>query len=283
VVSEYDIPEREFYDVFDSVHECLLAAFDQGLARVSRLVEEAAKCAQGWHERMRAALSALLVFFDEEPGWARLLLCELHIDAADDDGRRQQTLRTLARALETGAQVEASSASWFVPWPELTAELVVGGVVAVLRKRVLEGSHEPFVELAPSLMAFIMAQYPGSSTKLTEDGTRAANDLESRPRRLPVRVTYRTTRVLKAISDAAGLSNRDIAEAAGLTDEGQTSRLLRRLEERGLVQNVGVGHTYGGANAWLLTPYGERVLEATRHSLVPGAGAVMGGRVRGAA
>ena len=44
-----------------------------------------------------------------------------------------------------------------------------------------------------------------------------------------------------------------------------------------------VGHAYGGANAWLLTAYGERVLDATRHSLVPGAGAVMGRRVRGAA
>ena len=98
-----------------------------------------------------------------------------------------------------------------------------------------------------------------------------------------MRVTYRTTRVLNAIGDSPGLSNRDIAEAAGLTDEGQTSRLLRRLEQRDLVQNVGVGHAYGGANAWLLTAYGERVLDATRHSLVPGAGAVMGRRVRGAA
>jgi hypothetical protein len=89
--------------------------------------------------------------------------------------------------------------------------------------------------------------------------------------------------VLNAIGDSPGLSNRDIADAAGLTDEGQTSRLLRRLEQRNLVQNVGVGHAYGGANAWLLTGYGQRVLEATRHSLVPGAGAVSGRRVRGAA
>ena len=100
---------------------------------------------------------------------------------------------------------------------------------------------------------------------------------------MPVRVTYRTTRVLNAIGESPGLSNRDIAEAAGLTDEGQTSRLLRRLEQRHLVQNVGVGQAYGGANAWLLTAYGERVLDATRHSLVPGAGAVVRRRVRGAA
>jgi hypothetical protein len=89
--------------------------------------------------------------------------------------------------------------------------------------------------------------------------------------------------VLSAIGASAGLSNREIAEAAGLSDEGQTSKLLRRLERRGLVQNFGLGQTHGGANAWQLTPYGERVLDATRHSLVPGAGAVLGRRGRGAA
>ena len=98
-----------------------------------------------------------------------------------------------------------------------------------------------------------------------------------------MRATYRTTRVLSAIGASPRLSNREIADAAGLSDEGQTSRLLRRLEQRGLVQNVGLGQPWGEANAWLLTANGERVLDATRHSLAPGAGAVMGAEDRGAA
>jgi hypothetical protein len=160
---------------------------------------------------------------------------------------------------------------------------VVGGVVAVLRRRILERSGEPFVDLAPSLMAFIMAQYPGANANCAVDPLVADDHAQSQLQRLPMRVTYRTTRVLDAIGESPGLSNRDIAESAGLSDEGQTSRLLRRLEQRGLVQNVGVGHAYGGANAWLLTAYGERVRDATRYSLVPGAGAVVRRRVRGAA
>jgi hypothetical protein len=128
----------------------------------------------------------------------------------------------------------------------------------------------------------VMAHYPGSNANRNAGSSVGGNDVELQLQRLPVRTTYRTTRVLSAIGDSPGLSNRDIAEAAGLADEGQTSRLLRRLEARSLVQNVGVGHAYGGANAWLLTMYGERVLAATRHSLVPGAGAVRGRRVRGA-
>ncbi len=260
-----------------------MTAFDQGVARLSRLVDEAARCADGWHERVRAALSALLVFLDEEPGWARLLLGESPLDAEAGFERRQQPFQALARVLVTETQAEENDSGWFVPWPELTSELVVGGIVSVLHNRVSEGAREPFVELAPSFMAFIMAQYPGSSANLGAERTADANGVESQLQRLPVRVTYRTTRVLSAVGDSPGLSNRDIADAAGLTDEGQTSRLLRRLEQRNLVQNVGVGHAYGGANAWLLTAYGQRVLDATRHSLVPGAGAVSGRRVRGAA
>ena len=283
MVSDCNISACEFYAIFESIQECLRAAFDQGLARVARLLEEAADCAHGWHERVRVALFALLVFLDEEPGWARLLLGESPLDARAECERRQQALQKLTQALVSEAQAEDSNSGWFVPWSELTAELVVGGVVAVLRKRIREESDNPFVELAPSLMAFIMAQHPGANANLNAEHTTAANGAESQLQRLPVRVTYRTTRVLDAVGESPGLSNRDIAEAAGLADEGQTSRLLRRLEERGLVQNVGLGHTYGGANAWLLTAYGERVREATRHSLVPGAGPVMGRKVRGAA
>jgi hypothetical protein len=220
---------------------------------------------------------------DQEPRWARLLLGESPVADGAEFERRQQTLEALARALVTETEAEEVSSGWFVPWSELKVELIVGGVLSVLRKRLMEASRKPFVELAPSLMAFILAQYPGSNANLNAGPTAAGNDVESQLQRLPVRTTYRTTRVLSAIGESPGLSNRDIAEAAGLSDEGQTSRLLRRLEQRNLVQNVGVGHAYGGANSWLLTTYGERVRDATRHSLVPGAGAVRGRRVRGAA
>jgi hypothetical protein len=285
VVSSCNISDREFYAAFDGIHECLSAAYDEGVVRLTRLVNEAAECEHDWHERVRAALSAALVFLDEEPGWARLLIGELPLDAEPVSERRQQALQALARSLISETQAETNNSGWFVPWAELAGELIVGGIVAVLRARIHEGAREPFVELAPSLMAFIMAHQAGHNANFNRDEIAATNDPESASRlqRLPVRVTYRTTRVLKAIGDSPGLSNRDIAEAAGLADEGQTSRLLRRLEQRKLVQNVGLGHAYGGANAWLLTAYGQRVLEATRYSLVPGAGAVMGRRVRGAA
>ena len=41
-----------------------------------------------------------------------------------------------------------------------------------------------------------------------------------------MRLTYRTVRVLGAVGEHPGASNREIAERAGISDQGQISKLL---------------------------------------------------------
>ena len=77
---------------------------------------------------------------------------------------------------------------------------------------------------------------------------------------LNMRVTYRTLRVLSAIGDRPGGSNREIASAAGIADQGQISKLLARLRELGFIRNIGLGHAAGAANAWSLTAKGDGLL-----------------------
>jgi hypothetical protein len=72
-------------------------------------------------------------------------------------------------------------------------------------------------------------------------------------------------RVLAAISEltrgrGTGPSNREVADAAGIEDEGQASRLLKRLQGLTLIENAGMGHIQGGPNSWWLTAQGEEVL-----------------------
>jgi DNA-binding MarR family transcriptional regulator len=74
-----------------------------------------------------------------------------------------------------------------------------------------------------------------------------------------MRLTYRTARVLEALATCPGVSNRVVGERSGIIDQGQISRLLARLERLGLTENGGEGHTRGEANAWTLTPAGQRV------------------------
>jgi DNA-binding MarR family transcriptional regulator len=81
---------------------------------------------------------------------------------------------------------------------------------------------------------------------------------------IPMRVTYRTARVLECIAEQPSVSNRMVGEHAGIPDQGQISKLLSRLERLGLAANRGEGHVKGEPNAWTLTPKGERVAQSIR-------------------
>ena len=79
-----------------------------------------------------------------------------------------------------------------------------------------------------------------------------------------MRLTYRTVRVLMVVAEHPRASNREIAQASGIVDQGQISKLLNRLARLELVTNTGEGQLKGGSNAWHLTERGDQVERATR-------------------
>jgi hypothetical protein len=80
-------------------------------------------------------------------------------------------------------------------------------------------------------------------------------------RDIPMRLTYRTARVLSGVARNPGASNRVIGEAADIYDQGQISKLLSRLERLGLLENTRIGHAKGEPNAWSLTVLGRNVAQ----------------------
>ncbi|HTZ63363.1 MAG TPA: hypothetical protein VMB51_04610 [Solirubrobacteraceae bacterium] len=228
---------------------------------------------------MRTGLVALLGFFDDEPIWARLLVLETPLNVALTFECRQQLHTLLARLLERdGSGVNLDSGHPPVGSPALasalTNELVVGGVFSAIRASMLDKDFGRAVELAPSLMAFIVAPNLGHAAAQAElegkassgppvslnERTHVRARAISQAAQLPIRVTHRTTLVLRAVGMAPYSNNREIADAAELTDEGQASKLLARLQRQGVIENVGVGAARGEPNAWLLTPSGQHAL-----------------------
>jgi AcrR family transcriptional regulator len=137
------------------------------------------------------------------------------------------------------------------------------------------GTHGSLVELASPLMSMIVHPYLGSAAsrreleRPTPVRVVAARGLSGPPaaasdpfKDLPVRITFRTARVIDTIGAQPGASNREIAQTAGVTDQGQMSKLLRRLENARLIENHGEGQAKGEPNAWRLTPLGQGVLQA---------------------
>jgi DNA-binding MarR family transcriptional regulator len=80
---------------------------------------------------------------------------------------------------------------------------------------------------------------------------------------LDMRLTYRTVRVLSALAAHPGSSNREVAQHAGITDQGQISKLLHRLCTLGLIHNA-APDAKGHPNAWTLTPHGARIEQNLR-------------------
>jgi AcrR family transcriptional regulator len=292
------VSKSVFYEFFCSVEECYRAVYEEGLHRLSDAIAEASGREQTWVGRVRSGLVALLGFFDDEPAWARVLvldtpasthacrqrLHELLARLLDQHGTRlvdQDRARLLdrdgarpvdqggARLVDQNGDGDVAGEGAPVPLPALTAELVVGGVYSVIRASTLAGDGSKLVELAPSLMAFIAVHYglPVVASETREQsGVSARADEVSRAAELPIRATRRTTLVLRAIALTPYSNNREVAQAAGIADEGQTSKLLARLERQGVVENVGVGAARGEPNAWLLTASGRRAVDVLGQS-----------------
>jgi AcrR family transcriptional regulator/DNA-binding MarR family transcriptional regulator len=91
-----------------------------------------------------------------------------------------------------------------------------------------------------------------------------ARSAPARPASAGFRLTVRTHLVLTAIAEHTGASNRAIAKAAGVRDEGQISKLLARLQDRGLIRDTANPTSSGHPKSWQLTPQGEALLHAHR-------------------
>jgi AcrR family transcriptional regulator len=261
VVSRSGVSRRTFYEVFEDFEDCFLAALDHSIARASEYVREVYEPDAKWTARIRAALIAALEFVEDEPAMARLCVVETLGAGRKVHERRIRALEPVIAAVEDG-RGESRSATTL---PPLTGEGVVGGVLSVLHARLLEGDTH-LLELTGPLMGMIVLPYLGpaaahreSSRAVPARRERALPATRDPLRDLRMRLTYRTVRVLMAISASPGASNRDVGAGAGIEDQGQISKLLSRLDKLGLVQNSGAGQVRGAPNAWTLTKKGFEV------------------------
>jgi len=256
------VSRRTFYELFEDRDECLLAAFDQATERLADKVVPAYGYPGKWSARVRAGLTALLEYFDLHPGVARMCVVETLRAGPEVLEHRRHILVGLARAVDQG-RAEAKYDGGPLP---LMAEGLVGGALAVIHARLLEPGVHSLAELVNPLTAMIVQPYIGPAAARRElerpvqKTVSAPTDGPTDPfKGLSIRFTYRTARVLATIAEDSGASNRMIADSAGINDEGQTSRLLRRLRDAGLIENLGEGHTRGEPNAWWLTERGEAI------------------------
>jgi AcrR family transcriptional regulator len=264
------VSRRTFYELFGNREECLVALLDEAVERVERELEAAALEGLAWRERVRGGLWAILSFLDAEPVLARIGVVQALHGGPRVLERREEILARLAVVLDEGRREGKRGEECTL----VTAEGLVGGALGVVYARLRGGDPGPLAGLLDELMGMIALQYlgpraarreqrrPAPALRLALDGGRSSVGVERDPLdEVDMRLTYRTAKVLQCIAELPGASNRAVAESAGVTDPGQISKLLRRLEGLGLAVNTGGGHQSGEPNAWGLTPLGDQVAQ----------------------
>lgn len=268
VVERSGVSRRTFYEVFEDREDCFLAAFDQALAYACERVLPAYEAEGDWRKKVRAGLIALLAFLDEEPVIGRVLIVESLGGGRTALERRGEVIAKLTDAIDRGGKaVKATS-----QLPPLTAEGVVGGVLSIIHSQLTSSSarsEKRVIDLSNPLMSMIVLPYLGSAEARREmerpvpkpSGKARPEPLLSDPfKEAGMRLTYRTVRVLLAIGEHPGASNRLIGDSAEIRDQGQVSKLLTRLQRVGMITNTGLGAGQGGPNSWTLTPAGRQVV-----------------------
>ena len=269
VVAHAGVSRRTFYELYPDREACLLAAFNLGVERARARIEPVYNAEARWRDGIRVGLAAFLGFLEDEPALG--CLCVVHSlgGGADVLNRRAEILGELAEVVDRG---RAEGAAGRAQTSALIAEGVVGAVMSMIYTQLQGGDDErPLTDLFGVLMNLILLPYLGPSAARREltrpvpkvqagiESLRSGDSGDGGGGDSHIRLTYRTARVLTAIAESPGASNREVAARAGVADQGQISKLLGRLLRLGLIVNGGESSSRGAPNAWRLTELGERV------------------------
>jgi AcrR family transcriptional regulator len=268
VTTRARVSRKTFYELFADREDCFLSAYEHVLGQACLLVGEAYAQAPGWREGVRAGLAKILELTEQEPAMAKLCIAETLGAGEAVCQRRAQVLSELAEVIDRGRLLSTAGRE---P-PAVTAEGVVGGILAVLHSRLTaqDADQPPLSDLLGPLMSMVVLPYLGikaANRELDRPAPKPPPATPKQPRTsssdpfdgLTMRLTYRTVQVLAVIAEHPGVSNREVAAGSGIVDQGQISKLLSRLAALELIENRGAGQDKGAANAWWLAPLGAQI------------------------
>jgi AcrR family transcriptional regulator len=154
------VSKSDFYKHFDSKDDCFLAAYDYAVDRIRATVVEACApvAAADWPARVQAGVGALLTLLAGEPPLATIVLAEGLRAGRGIYDRYQAAVESFVPLLRQGAPDPPGAAAV----PSATDEAVVGGIAALLSRRVVAGEAEGLTKLLPDVLEFAMAPHLGT-------------------------------------------------------------------------------------------------------------------------
>jgi AcrR family transcriptional regulator len=149
------VSRRTFYDLYAGKEKAFASAHERAFAAFAERIEGACAAQPGWPRQVREALAAALDFAALSPDSARLLLADPFTAGPHAAALRGRLFDLLTPALRRGRALCAAESC-----PALEQALL-GGLLAVVARRLRESRAASLPALAPALTRFVLSPYLG--------------------------------------------------------------------------------------------------------------------------
>jgi AcrR family transcriptional regulator len=153
ITSAASVSRRTFYEHFDGKEECFVAAYEALDGYIETLMSQAAAEKEDWSDRVAAAFRAVTAFLASRPSFARLYLVEAAVVGEAANAVRERTAQRFIELLEPGRRLRDVD-------PGIEVGLV-GGIMTLLGRRVLNGEADRLDAFAPAVIEFALSPYLG--------------------------------------------------------------------------------------------------------------------------
>lgn len=168
VLCSADLQEAVFTEHFHDKRDCFLQAVDDLIGRVELAAMEQFQRDAPWPERVRAGLEDLLWAMVRDPDGARVVLVEMLSVGSRACERQRSALALFASLIEQG-RAHCPDCGHL---PAQTSEAIVGGIVSILHRRVLQENITELPELRADLTYFALLPYLEHERAMTVAGLR---------------------------------------------------------------------------------------------------------------
>ncbi len=155
-VSDYaGLAPDDFYEHFEDLDQCLLAALELYLKRLHGHMDEAWQEVDGWPYQVKASIGAGVDFIMELECLSRIFLVDQSGPAAVE--LRLRAIGKAAHALRKARSIYPAAARY----PEIMEQTLVNGVVLVVSGKLLAEEASLSDDLAEELVELVLTPYLG--------------------------------------------------------------------------------------------------------------------------
>jgi AcrR family transcriptional regulator len=162
VLSAANLPEATFYAFFESLEDCFIQAGDELIDQLELVVLGQMSGGAPWPQRIRRGLQTLLLLIVKNPDRARFVMIEC-LGAGRPAAERLRSAQAMFAVVIEEGEEHAGSVEHLSPH---TAEGIVGGIAAIVHRRVLEENTAELPALLPDLLYFALMPYLGHERAL---------------------------------------------------------------------------------------------------------------------